>query len=175
MEFLKTRLGYILPITSSVGLKELKWQQSPFSKNLNFLYSNSEVSRETLNQVSCYFSGSLTKFSIPFDLSDWSEQMRKWFYTLNHIPYGMTVSYRELAYRWGNENACRAAGQACRRNPIPILIPCHRVVNKDNKIKNYSLGNGTDSASKKNITKKILLIKLEKRISSCSYAQKNLH
>ena len=175
MEFLKTRIGYVLPITSSVGLKELKCQQTPFSKNLDFLSSNSEVSRETIKQINYYFSGNLKKFSVPLDLSDWSEQMRKWFYTLNQIPYGMIVSYRELAYKWGNENASRAAGQACRKNPIPIIIPCHRVVSNDDKIKNYSMGNRTNSKLKQNIAKKHLLINLEKRISSYSYVQKNLH
>ena len=175
MKFLKTRLGYVLPITSSVGLRELKWQQSPFSKNLDIPCFNSEVSRETINQINCYFFGSLTKFSIPLDLSDWSEQMKKWFYTLNQIPYGTTVSYRELAYKWGNERASRAAGQACRKNPIPIIIPCHRVVNNDDRIKNYSLENKSKSTLKENIETKLLLINLEKRNSNYSYAQKNLH
>ena len=175
MEFLKTRIGYILPITSNVGLKELKCQRSPFCKNLNIPVSNLEVSRETNYQISCYFSGTLTKFSIPLDFSDWSSQMRRWFSTLSQIPYGKTISYRELAHCWGNKNASRAAGQACRKNPIPIIIPCHRVVSNDDKIKNYSLGNRTNSKLKQNIAKKLLLINLEKRISSYSYVQKNLH
>ena len=160
MKFLKTRLGYILPITTSVGLRELKWQQSPFSKNLDIPCFNSEVSRETINQINCYSFGSLKKFSIPLDLSDWSEQMRKWFYTLNQIP---------------NEHASRAAGQACRKNPIPIIIPCHRVVNNDDRVKNYSLENNSNSTLKENIETKLLLINLEKRNSNYSYAQKNLH
>ena len=74
MEFLKTRLGYILPITSTIGLKELKWQRGPFTKSLNLPVSNLEVSRETINQINGYFSGSLTKFSIPLDFSDWSDE-----------------------------------------------------------------------------------------------------
>ena len=175
MEFLKTRRGYIWPITSNVGLKELKCQRSPFCKNLNIPVSNLEVSRETNYQISCYFSGTLTKFSIPLDFSDWSSQMRRWFSTLSQIPYGKTISYRELAYRWGNKNASRAAGQACKRNPIPIIIPCHRVVNSDDKIKNYTLGVIKDSTFKENISKKLLLINLEKQTSNYSYVQKNLH
>ena len=175
MEFLKTRIGYILPITSNVGLKELKCQRGPFCKNLNIPISNLEVSRETIYQISCYFSGTLTKFSLPLDFSDWSSQMRRWFSTLSQIPYGKTISYRELAYRWGNKNASRAAGQACKRNPIPIIIPCHRVVNSDDKIKNYGLGNVKDSTSKGNISKKLLLINLEKQTSNYSCVQKNLH
>ena len=162
MRFLETPHGYILPVTSNVGLKELKWRQVPFSRNLNVCVSGLDVSRETINQLSYYFSGKLKNSSIPLDFSDWSEQMRKWFSTLSQIPYGTTVSYRELAYRWGNKNAFRAAGQACRKNPIPIIIPCHRVVNNDNKVKNYSLGNNMRSTSKGNITKKLWLIDLEK-------------
>ena len=175
MEFLKTQLGYILPVTSNVGLKELKCQRMPFSKNLNIPVSNLEVSRETIYQMDCYFSGTLTKFSIPFDFSDWSSQMRKWFSTLCQIPYGKTISYRELAHRWGNENASRAAGQACKRNPIPIIIPCHRVVNSDGKSEHYSLGNIKTSTSKENISKKLWLISLEKENSSYSCFRKNPH
>ena len=175
MEFLKTRIGYILPITSNVGLKELKCQPSPFYNNLNIPVSNLEVSRETSYQISCYFSGTLTKFSIPLDFSDWSSQMRRWFSTLSQIPYGKTISYQELAHRWGNKNASRAAGQACKRNPIPIIIPCHRVVNSDDKIKNYTLEVNKDSTFTENISKKLLLINLEKQTSNYSYVQKNLH
>lgn len=174
MEFLKTRVGYILPITSNVGLKELRCQRGPFCKNLNIPVSNLEVSRETIYQVSCYFSGTLKKFSIPLDFSDWSSQMRRWFSTLSQIPYGKTISYRELAHCWGNKNASRAAGQACKRNPLPIIIPCHRVVNSNDKIKNFSLGNVKNPTSKENISKKLLLINLEKQTSNYSCVQKSL-
>ena len=131
MYVLKTNLGYFQPLTSNTGLKELKWQQMPFSKEQLFNKSDKDVSRETLNQIELYLLGSLQNFSIPLDFSNWSPKMVKWFTTISKVQYGKTISYKELAYEWGNIKASRAAGDACKRNPIPIIIPCHRVVGTD--------------------------------------------
>ena len=102
MYVLKTNLGYFQPLTSNMGLKELKWQQMPFSKEQLFNKSNKDVSRETLNQIELYLLGSLQNFSIPLDFSNWSPKMVKWFTTISKVPYGKTISYKELAYEWGN-------------------------------------------------------------------------
>ena len=158
---LKTNLGYFLPVTSNMGLKELKWQQMPFSKEQLFKKSDEDVSRETLNQIELYLMGSLQYFSIPLDFSNWSLKMVKWFTTLSKVPYGKTISYKELAYEWGNVRASRAAGDACKRNPIPIIVPCHRILNIDGKIGRYSGGNRKTPDSKKNIRRKRWLIELE--------------
>lgn len=56
------------------------------------------------------------------------------------IPYGMAISYQDLAERIGNRQACRAVGQANHRNPIPIIIPCHRVINKDGGLGGFGCG-----------------------------------
>ncbi len=161
MYVLKTNLGYFQPVTSNMGLKELKWQQMPFSKDQLFKESNKYVSRETLNQIELYLLGSLKKFCIPLDFSNWSPKMVWWFKTLSKVPYGKTISYKELAYEWGNIRASRAAGDACKRNPIPIIIPCHRILNINGKIGRYSGGNHKTPDSKKNIDRKRWLIELE--------------
>ena len=163
MYVLKTNLGYFQPITSNVGLRELKWQQTPFSKKHLSHKSNKDVSRETLRQLNLYLSGSLRHFSIPFDLSNWSPKMVRWFITLSKVPYGKTVSYKELASKWGNVKASRAAGDACKRNPIPIIIPCHRVLNINGNIGRYSGGNCEAPENKENIERKRWLIVLEKK------------
>ena len=98
MYILKTNLGYFQPVTSNMGLKELKWQQMPFSQEQIFYESNEYVSRETLNQLKLYLLGSLQRFSIPLDFSNWSPKMVKWFTTLSKVQYGKTISYKELAY-----------------------------------------------------------------------------
>ena len=67
MYILKTNLGYFQPVTSNMGLKELKWQQMPFSEEELFKKSDEDVSRETLNQIELYLMGSLQYFSIPLD------------------------------------------------------------------------------------------------------------
>ena len=161
MYVLKTNLGYFQPVTSNMGLKELKWQQMPFSNEQLFNKSNENVSRETLNQIELYLLGYLQNFSIPLDFSNWSLKMVKWFKTLSKVPYGETISYKELANEWGDIRASRAAGDACRRNPIPIIIPCHRILNISGKIGHYSGGNRKTPDSKENIKRKRWLIDLE--------------
>ena len=161
MYVLKTNLGYFQPVTSNMGLKELKWQQMPFSNEQLFNKSNENVSRETLNQIELYLLGYLQNFSIPLDFSNWSLKMVKWFKTLSKVPYGETISYKDLANEWGNIRASRAAGDACRRNPIPIIIPCHRILNISGKIGHYSGGNRNTPDSKENIKRKRWLIDLE--------------
>ena len=161
MYVLKTNLGYFQPVTSNMGLKELRWQQMPFSNEQLFNKSNENVSRETLDQIELYLLGYLQNFSIPLDFSNWSLKMVKWFNTLSRVPYGETISYKELANEWGNIRASRAAGDACRRNPIPIIIPCHRILNISGKIGHYSGGNRKTPKSKENIQRKRWLIDLE--------------
>ena len=73
MYVLKTNLGYFQPVASYMGLKELKWQQMPFSNEQLFKNSNENVSRETLNQIKLYLLGSLQTFSIPLDFSKRAE------------------------------------------------------------------------------------------------------
>ena len=162
---LKTNLGYFQPVTSNIGLKELKWQQIPFSDKQLLNMSDKDVSRETLNQIELYLLGSLRKFSIPLDFSDWSPKMVRWFTTISKVTYGKTISYKELAYEWGNVKASRAAGDACKRNPIPIIIPCHRILNINGKIGCYSGGNRETPNSKENMNRKRWLIKLETNIN----------
>ena len=162
---LKTNLGYFQPVTSNMGLKELKWQQMPFSEKQLFKKSNKDVSRETLNQIELYLLGSLQKFSIPLDFSNWSPKMVRWFTTISKVTYGKTISYKELAYEWGNVRASRAAGDACKRNPIPIIIPCHRILNINGKIGCYSGGNRKTPYSRENMNRKRWLIGLETTIN----------
>jgi O-6-methylguanine DNA methyltransferase len=66
-------------------------------------------------------------------------QLRVWEH-LSAIPYGETISYRTLAERAGNEAAMRAAAQACARNPMPILVPCHRVIASDGALRGFAWG-----------------------------------
>ena len=161
MYVLKTNLGYFQPLTSNTGLKELKWQQMPFSKEQLFYKTDKDVSRETLNQIELYLLGSLQNFSIPLDFSNWSPKMVKWFTTLSKVQYGKTISYKELAYEWGNIRASRAAGNACKRNPIPIIIPCHRILSINGQIGCYSGGNRKTPNSTENINRKRWLINFE--------------
>ena len=103
------------------------------------------VLRETKRQLAAYFAGTLHSFDLPLHLQGTPFQLRVWE-QLRQIPYGQVISYGELARRVGNPNACRAVGGANRCNPIPIIVPCHRVIAADGTLGGYS-GNCDGSAA----------------------------
>jgi methylated-DNA-[protein]-cysteine S-methyltransferase len=86
-----------------------------------------EMLREAREQLSAYFAGTLTEFTLPLAPSGTPFQMRVWE-ELNAIPFGTTISYGEQARRLDRPSASRAVGSANGRNPIPVVVPCHRVV-----------------------------------------------
>jgi methylated-DNA-[protein]-cysteine S-methyltransferase len=87
-----------------------------------------------------YFAGRRQEFTLPLDLSLASGFRRRSLEEMFEIPYGETISYTELATRAGNPRAFRAAGHACATNPIPIVLPCHRVVRSDGDLNWYTGG-----------------------------------
>ena len=87
-----------------------------------------------------YFAGRVREFRIPLDLSLAHGFDRRALAALAEVPYGTTLTYGELAARAGNPRASRAAGHACATNPLPIVVPCHRVVRADGSLGNYSGG-----------------------------------
>jgi len=100
---------------------------------------------KVLTQLDAYFDGSLRKFNLvpalDFKIQGTLFQQKVWHQLLK-IPYGETISYGELAIRIGNPNAFRAVGMANGKNPISIIIPCHRVIGKDGSLTGF--GGGID-------------------------------
>ena len=97
--------------------------------------------RRVSAQLERYFAGKLEVFEVPLDLRGTPFQQSVWK-ELTTIPYGTTISYRELAERVGNPRAVRAVGGANGRNPVSIIVPCHRVVGADGDLVGY--GGGID-------------------------------
>jgi methylated-DNA-[protein]-cysteine S-methyltransferase len=105
-------------------------------------------------QLDGYFAGARTEFTLPlaqlsgsaFELAIWAQ--------IAAIPYGETATYGALAARVGEPDAARAVGMACNRNPLPILIPCHRVVGADGKLVGFGGG----------LPRKRFLLELEARV-----------
>ncbi len=93
-------------------------------------------------ELRAYFAGTLREFSVPIRMVGSEFSMRVWA-ALREIPYGQTVSYGELAVRVGNPNAARAVGMANHKNPIPLIVPCHRVIGANGKPVGYAGGIGT--------------------------------
>ena len=94
---------------------------------------------ETKQQLRAYFAGTLTKFDLPLKLQGTIFQQRVWE-ALKTIPYGTTMSYGELAKAFGQPNAFRAVGLANGRNPVSIVVPCHRVIAANGKLTGYGGG-----------------------------------
>jgi len=97
------------------------------------------ILQNAASQISEYLAGERREFTVPlrlegseFDLKVWKE--------MSAIPYGEVRTYGDLAKAIGDPRAARAVGQACHRNPIPIMVPCHRVVGSDGKLTGYAGG-----------------------------------
>lgn len=110
-------------------------------------------------QLRAYFAGELISFDLPLELAGTGFQRSVWA-GLQAIPYGETTSYGELARRVGQPSAARAVGLANGRNPVSIVVPCHRVVGADGSLTGY--GGGLD--------RKRFLLGLEQRISGQTLA-----
>lgn len=105
-------------------------------------------------QLRAYFAGRLTSFDLPLTLDGTGFQRSVWE-SLRAIPYGATTSYGEIARRIGQPSASRAVGLANGRNPVSIVVPCHRVVGADGSLTGYGGG----------IERKRFLLALEQRVS----------
>ena len=104
-------------------------------------------------QIREYLTGCRKTFTIPYKLSGTPFQMLVW-QELEKIPYGETASYGEIARRIGRPKAVRAVGGACNRNPVGIIVPCHRVVGADGSLTGYAGGLA--------VKKKLLALEREK-------------
>ena len=95
---------------------------------------------ETRRELDLYFEGKLTEFELPLDWQLSKDFRRRALRAIDRIPYGRTRSYTEIARSAGNEGAVRAAGTACGSNPIPIVVPCHRVLRSGGGLGGYGGG-----------------------------------
>ena len=97
------------------------------------------ILKETRKQLREYFAGKRRSFSLPVDFEGTPFQKDVWK-ALQKIPYGKTLSYAELAEKVGSARAFRAVGSANGRNPVSIVVPCHRVIAKDGKLAGFAGG-----------------------------------
>ncbi|EAD3308695.1 methylated-DNA--[protein]-cysteine S-methyltransferase [Listeria monocytogenes] len=114
-----------------------------------------ELFQALTTQLDDYFEGKREHFDLPVLLKGTDFQQKVW-QALSEIPYGVVVSYKDIAISAGSPKAVQAVGQANRANPIPIIIPCHRCVKSNGELGGY---NGAD------VDKKQYLLALEKGLS----------
>lgn len=103
---------------------------------------NRSAFAEVIRQLQAYFRGELKEFDLPLSMEGTDFQLRVWN-ELRAIPYGETISYAQLARRIGNPQAVRAVGAANGSNPIPIIVPCHRVIGSDGSLTGFGGGLST--------------------------------
>jgi methylated-DNA-[protein]-cysteine S-methyltransferase len=105
----------------------------------NVVEEETDLHREAFRQLAEYFQGMRRSFQLPLDLDGSPFQLKVWS-ALLEIPYGETRSYGEVAASVGVPRAARAVGQANGRNPLPIVVPCHRVIAADGSLGGFGSG-----------------------------------
>ena len=113
------------------------WLEQQF--DLESVVDNRSRNKEVIDQLTRFFNGKLAKFTCPIDLIGTPFQIRVWK-ELAKIPYGTTISYKQLAKRVSAPKAFQAVGRANGSNPLPIIIPCHRVIGSNGSLVGYSCG-----------------------------------
>ena len=130
-----TPLGFIKVIEEDDFITKIEYEGNRADEVL----SDNKILCEARNQIEDYFMGARREFDLPVKINA-TDYRRKVFETLRTVPYGTTISYKELATLTGNPAAYRAVGSAMKANPLPIIIPCHRVINENGELGNYSFG-----------------------------------
>lgn len=139
---IESPVGRLKMVASDRGLVAVLWEKDgPERVPLGAMVEDAlhPVLLETEGQLGEYFAGTRTEFSVPLDMRGTRFQTRVWE-ALLRIPFGTTSSYGELAVRLGNAKLTRAVGAANGRNPISILVPCHRVVGANGKLTGFGGG-----------------------------------
>ncbi len=132
--YLNSPVGWLEMVADADYLYALNFVEEPDAEN-----SRNEVLKETEKQLKEYFEGRRSGFDLPLKPEGTEFQQRVW-QALLKIPFGETASYKNIAEMIGKPKAMRAVGLANGRNPIPIIIPCHRVIGADGKLIGYSSG-----------------------------------
>lgn len=135
---LASPLGTLLLVSSAGKLTQLSWGANT-SHLQTAQHSRDPVLRQAAEELNAYFAGDKTSFKISIEPVGTVFQRAVWK-ALCALPYGQTISYGELASQVGNPQAARAVGGAVGANPIPIIIPCHRVLRAENRLGGFSGG-----------------------------------
>ena len=107
--------------------------------NIKTIQKETKLISQTANEIKEYLDGNKKSFSIPIKIEGTDFQKKVWQEVLK-IPYGENRSYKDIAININNSKAYRAVGTAIKNNPIPIIIPCHRVIKSNKDIGNYAYG-----------------------------------
>ena len=150
MFFYDSPLGSILIKENGSAITHLYFSDEVISPDA--VCRESDLLKKAAVQLSEYFAGERRQFDLPLALNGTTFQLRVWK-ALQDIPYGQTRSYGQIAQATGNQKASRAVGMANSKNPVSIIVPCHRVIGANGKLVGYGGG----------LKRKAYLLELEKQ------------
>jgi methylated-DNA-[protein]-cysteine S-methyltransferase len=145
--YVESPIGKLLIAGDSESVRQINFAKNgkPSAPEAEWQESSRGPVAQAARQLREYFAGSRTDFDLPLAPQGTEFQRYVWR-RLQEIPYGETISYGELARRVGNPKASRAVGAANGQNPIPIVIPCHRVIGANGKLTGFGGGLPTKEA-----------------------------
>jgi methylated-DNA-[protein]-cysteine S-methyltransferase len=138
-QHLETPIGVLTLVASDVGLSMVLFESEDSAEIDATLDESDPVLRAAATQLSEYFAGERREFDLPLDLEGTDFQKEAWL-ALAGVPYGETTSYGEQARAIGRPGAFRAVGAANGKNPLPIVLPCHRIVGADGSLTGFAGG-----------------------------------
>lgn len=151
MIYYKSPIGNLIIMEEENAIIKLCFKEQEITNIKDIQEFETPLLKKAKKQLEEYFEGKRKKFDLALRLNGTSFQNKVWKALLN-IPYAKTCSYKDIAKNIGNENASRAVGNANNKNPLPIFIPCHRVIGSNGKLIGYAGG----------LDIKIKLLKLER-------------
>jgi len=131
-------VGKLRIVENEKGISNIQFAFTS-QERIHTLEAKTSLLKETVRQLTAYFAGSRKEFSLPLDPQGTDFQLRTWNALLD-IPYGETRTYKQIAETIDCPKGCRAVGLANNRNPIPIIIPCHRVIGVNGDLTGYAGG-----------------------------------
>ena len=156
----KTPFGWLTVFANDDGVTSLNWDTDGQDDDRHA----NDVSRETWKQIDQYCRGQQREFTVPLDPQE-SVPLKQWLEVMRGIDYGTTVTYKDFAVMARKPKAARAAGSSCARNPIPLIIPCHRVTKIDGSLGNYGAIRRLNAKDPVNLGIKRALIDHEARMA----------
>lgn len=132
--YFESVIGLVEVCANSAGIKSIYFVDEKKSNT-----TDSELTQKTVEQLAQYFAGERIEFDLPLEASGTAFQKKVW-QALTQIPHGQTCSYGDIANKLGNPKAVRAVGAANGKNPISIVVPCHRVIGANGTLTGYAGG-----------------------------------
>jgi methylated-DNA-[protein]-cysteine S-methyltransferase len=136
---LNTKLCVLYLVASETNLKGVFWDKQPVPMENNDLDAAILILNKTEQQLKEYLEGKRKNFNLSIEADGTVFQKRVWA-KLSNIPYGTTCAYKDIAIELQDKNASRAVGTANGRNPLSIIVPCHRVISADGSLGGYAGG-----------------------------------